>query len=277
MNRYRYTRSYRGPLQAAIFDWAGTTVDYGCLAPAAVFIEVFKRQGVEIRIEEAREPMGAHKMDHIRAVAQMPAVSKRWQAANGKPPTEADVEAMFEDFVPRQVKCIAEYADMIPGALETVAALRKRGLKIGSTTGYVREMMEVLVPEAKKRGYEPDSIVCGSDVPYGRPHPWMCFANAQNLGVFPMQAIVKVGDTLSDIAEGLNAGMWTVGLTKCGNELGLSEDEANELEADERARRLNRSAERMYQAGAHYVVETIAEVGPLIDDINDRLTRGESP
>ena len=277
MSRFQYARSYRGPLQAAVFDWAGTTVDYGCLAPAAVFIEVFKRQGVEITVEEAREPMGAHKMDHIRAVTQMPAVARRWREANGGAPAESDVEKMFEEFLPRQIDCIADYAEMIPGALETVSALRQRGLKIGSTTGYTREMMDVLVPEAKKRGYEPDSIVCATDVPRGRPDPWMCFSNAQNLGVYPMEAIVKVGDTLSDVAEGLNAGMWTIGLTKCGNELGLSESDADALPPEELSRRLNRATIRMTQAGAHYVVESIGDIFPCIDDIEQRLQRGEKP
>jgi phosphonoacetaldehyde hydrolase len=277
MDQFQYARTYRGRVQAVIFDWAGTMVDYGCLAPAAVFIEVFKRQGVDITVEEAREPMGAHKMDHIREVTQMPSVAKRWKEANGKLPNETDVEAMFEEFVPRQVDCIAEYADMIPGALDVVASLRKREIKIGSTTGYTGEMMKVLVPEAKKRGYAPDSIVCATDVPYGRPKPWMCFANAQNLGVFPMEAVVKVGDTLSDIAEGLNAGMWTIGVTKCGNELGLSEKEADALDSEELHRRLDRASQRMYQAGAHFVVESIGDILPCIDEVEARLRRGERP
>ncbi len=277
MKDFRYRRDYRGPLKAALLDWAGTTMDYGCYAPAVVFIAVYKRKGVEITIEAAREPMGAHKKVHIRKISQISAVAKRWDEVHGRPCTEEDVEAMFEDFIPLQIDCLADYADMIPGALETVAALRGRGLKIGSTTGYTGEMMSLLLAEARKRGYEPDSSVCATDVPAGRPEPWMCLANAQNLQVFPMEAIVKIGDTLPDIAEGLNAGMWTVGIAKTGNEVGLKESEIEALPKETYERLLARAYERLYQSGAHYVVDAIGDVLPCLDDIDRRLARGESP
>jgi len=252
-------------------------MDYGCYAPAVVFIEVFKRKGVEISIEEAREPMGAHKLVHIRKISQIPAVARRWQEVHGSLCTEEDVQAMFEEFVPLQLDCLAEYADLIPGTLDAVAELRARGIKVGSTTGYTREMMELLQREAADRGYEPDATVCASDVPAGRPEPWMCLANAQTLGIFPMEACVKIGDTLPDIDEGLNAGMWTIGLAKTGNEVGLNEQEIAELPAAELQRRLDRAYQRMAQSGAHYVVDTVAEVLPLIDQIQERLASGERP
>ena len=154
MSEFRYQRRYQGPLKAVVLDWAGTTMDYGCLAPAVVFVDVYKRRGVPITTEEAREPMGAHKKVHIRKISQLSTVAKRWQETHGKPSTEEDIEAMFQDFIPRQLDCLAKYADLIPGTVETVAAFRKRGLKIGSTTGYTGEMMKLLMAEAKQRGYE---------------------------------------------------------------------------------------------------------------------------
>jgi len=252
-------------------------MDYGCYAPAVVFIEVFKRKGVDISIEEAREPMGAHKLVHIRKISQIPSVARRWQEVHGRPCTEEDVQAMFEEFVPLQLDCLAQYADLIPGTLDVVAELRGRGIKIGSTTGYLREMMDLLSREAADRGYEPDSTVCASDVPAGRPEPWMCLANAQDLGVYPMEACVKIGDTLPDIEEGLNAGMWTIGLAKSGNEVGLNEKEIAELSADELQRRLDRAYKRMYQTGAHYVVDTVADVLPVVDRIQGQLASGQRP
>ena len=216
-----FQRSYRGPLKAILLDWAGTTMDYGCYAPAVVFIEVFKRKGVEISIEEARAPMGAHKKVHIRAISKIEVVAQRWEQVHGRRPDENDVEEMFQDFIPLQLACLADYADLIPGTLEAVADFRRRCLKIGSTTGYLNEMVEVLLEEARKRGYVPDSTVCAAQVPAGRPHPWMCLQNAMNLQIYPMEAFVKVGDTLPDIGEGLNAGMWTIGLARTGNEMGL--------------------------------------------------------
>ena len=277
MHEFRFARQYRGKLQAALLDWAGTTMDYGCYAPAVVFIEVYQRKGVTISIDEAREPMGAHKKVHIRKISQIPAVAKRWEEVHGRPCSEEDVEKMFADFIPLQLNCLADYADLIPGALETVEAMRQRGLKIGSTTGYTGEMMDLLQQEASSRGYVPDATVCATDVPAGRPEPWMCLVNAQKLGVYPMEAIVKIGDTLPDIDEGLNAGMWTIGLARTGNEMGLTETEIEALPQAEYDRRMARAYERMYHAGSHYVVDGITDVLPCLDDIERRLARGEKP
>ena len=272
-----FQRSYRGPLKAVILDWAGTTMHYGCFAPAVVFMEVYRRQGVDITIDQAREPMGAHKKVHIRLVSQIEAVAQKWEQVHGRRPAEEDIDAMFSDFVPLQLACLAQYADLIPGTVETVGEFRRRGLQIGSTTGYTEDMMKILLQEAAQRGYVPDSSVCATQVPAGRPHPWMCLQNAMNLQIYPMEAFVKIGDTLPDIAEGLNAGMWTIGLAKTGNEMGLTEEQVAALPAGVQQAKLARACQRMRQAGAHYVVDGIADVLPLLDDINSRLARGERP
>ena len=272
-----FNRSYRGPLKAVLLDWAGTTMDYGCQAPAVVFQEVYKRQGVEITMEEAREPMGAHKRVHIRQISKNENVAKRWQQKHDRKPTEADVDAMFKEFIPLQLACLADYADLIPGTLEAVEDFRARGLKIGSTTGYTEEMMDLLQSEAKKRGYEPDATVCATQVPAGRPHPFMCLQNAILLQTYPLEAFVKVGDTLPDIEEGLNSGMWTIGLAMTGNEMGLTEKQLEELDPEVRESKLARAYKRMQQTGAHYVVNSIGDVPPILDQINARLASGEKP
>ncbi len=277
MNSFRYQRRYQGQLKAVLLDWAGTTMDYGCYAPAVVFIEVFKRKGVAISMEEAREPMGAHKKVHIRSITQIPAVAKRWEGVHGCLPGEEDVEEMFAEFVPLQLDCLADYGELIPGCIESVEACRRRGYKIGSTTGYTIEMMEILQGEAKRRGYEPDATVCASQVPAGRPEPWMCLENMKQLGVYPPEACVKIDDTLPGVEEGLNAGMWTIGLAKTGNEIGLTDEEIAALPAADYERRIERAYRRMHQTGTHYVVDGIADIMPCLDDIERRLTGGEKP
>ena len=272
-----YKRTYRGPLKGVILDWAGTTMDYGCYAPAVVFVKIYKEFGVEITMEQAREPMGAHKRVHILKISQIDAVRKKWTEVHGSPPTEDDVDRMFEKFVPAQLAVLTDYADLIPGCVEACEEFRKRGLKIGSTSGYMTEMMDLLAGEATARGYTPDSTVCAAQVPAGRPAPWMCLRNAEHLGIYPMEAIVKVGDTVPDVDEGLNAGMWTVGLAVTGNEFGLNEAEIAALEPEVCERRRERAYTRLAQAGAHYVVDGIADVPPLVDEINARLARGERP
>jgi phosphonoacetaldehyde hydrolase len=274
---FRFRRTYQGPIEAVLLDWAGTTMDHGCMAPAVVFVEVFKRKDVPISVEEARVPMGAHKRVHIQRITEIEAVRQRWQKAHGKPPGDADVEAMFQAFIPLQLACLSQYSQLIPGTLEAIKAMRGRGYKIGSTTGYTTEMTKINLADAAKQGYVPDSTVCASEVPAGRPFPYMCLQNVINLGVTTVQACVKIDDTVPGIEEGLNAGMWSVGLATSGNEVGLPLAEWQALPAAERTAKRNRAYTRMYQAGAHYVVDSIADIMPVLDDIEARLKRGEVP
>src|SRR5712692_6379502 len=274
---FTYERRYCGKVQAVLLDWAGTTMDYGCMAPAVVFVEVFKRQGVPIAMDEARAPMGAHKRVHIQRITELEPVALRWQAKHGRRPTEADVDAMFAEFVPLQLACLSDYSELIPGTLEAVKEMRSRGMKIGSTTGYLTEMMDINRKDAARQGYEPDSTVCASDVPAGRPYPYMCLQNVINLQVSPVEACVKADDTVPGIEEGLNAGMWTIGLAMSGNEIGLPLAEVQALAPDERERRRQRAYARMHQCGAHYVVDSIADLMPCLDAIEERLARGDRP
>ena len=274
---FSYRRTYRGPIEAVLLDWAGTTMDFGCMAPAVVFMQIYERKGVPITIDEARAPMGAHKKVHIQKISQLESVRRRWQDAHGRAPGDDDVDAMFADFVPLQLACLSQYSALIPGTLEVVAELRRRGAKIGSTTGYLTEMMKINREDGKRQGYDPDSTVCASDVPAGRPYPYMCLQNAINLRVTTVQACVKVDDTVPGVEEGLNAGMWTVGLAVSGNEVGMPLAQWQALPAAEQATKRARAYARMQQCGAHYVVDTIADLLPCIDDIQARIGRGETP
>ena len=273
-----FRRTYTGPIKLAVFDWAGTTMDFGCMAPAAVFIEVFKLRGVDVTMEQSRAPMGLMKKDHIRAISKIDEVAALWHKAHGRDCTEEDIADMFEkDFRQRQLDCLGDFSALIPGTLECMADVKKRGIKTGSTSGYFTEAMVVNQRDAKRQGYEPDVTFCASDVPCGRPEPWMVLANMQATRTFPPEAVVKIGDTQPDIAEGLNAGVWTIGLAKTGNEVGMLEQDFNALPADVQARKVARADENLRKCGAHYVVESVAEVPPLLDRLNERLAAGERP
>jgi phosphonoacetaldehyde hydrolase len=264
-------------LKAVVFDWAGTTVDYGSRAPMGAFVQVFTEFGVALSIEEARRPMGLPKWDHIDALLREPAVADRWRAAHGAAPSKRDVDRIYEVFVPLNARVVADYADLIPGTVETVNALRKRKLKVGSTTGYTRDIMERLLPAAARQGYVPDNLVCAGDLPRGRPTPLMMYKCFLDLAVWPAAAVVKVDDTVPGIAEGLAAGSWTVGVALSGNALGLSREELAALDKREYRRRRRAAEAELLRAGTHYVVDTIAELLPVLDLIEGRLTRGEKP
>jgi len=266
-----------GPVLGVVLDWAGTTVDYGCRGPAAVFVETFREFGICVSPAEARQFMGLAKKDHIRAMCGLPSVRTQWLAKHGRIPEHADIDTIYARTEPMMVSAVSAHADLIPGVLEAVAGLRARRIRIGSSTGHTRPMMDVLAPAAEKNGYAPDVVICSSDVPAGRPYPWMCYANAIQLQVYPLEAMVKIGDTVSDIQEGLNAGMWTIGIARTGNEMGLSQDNVNLLPELELTARLAAIKNRFQAAGAHYTVESVGDILPVIDEISNRLSQGEHP
>lgn len=262
---------YRGKLRAAILDWAGTTVDFGSLAPVRTLQRVFAQAGVTLTDSEAREAMGLPKAEHIRGIMSGSRVRDEWAQVHGNAPRETDVERLYADFVPLQLSCLLEYSCVIPGIVETIEHFRSRGLRIGTTTGYTREMLDLLAEASRKVGYIPECNVAPGDVGAGRPQPFMIYENAVRLQVYPLAAIVKIGDTPADIAEGLNAGAWSVGVAATGNMVGLSRQEFEALSGSEREERLVVARAALTSAGAHYVVDTLGDLNSVLDDIEARL------
>jgi phosphonoacetaldehyde hydrolase len=251
-------------LTGIVFDWAGTVVDHGSRAPVATLQEIFENASLPITVEEARLSMGIAKRAHIASILAMPRVSSEWQRMHGAIPTEQDVERLYADFVPRQLACLERHSDVIAGVSTAIEQLRGRGLKIGSTTGYTRPML--------------DCAICPDDVPGGgRPAPWMCYLNAIRMQVGPLWCMIKAGDTPSDVAEGRNAGMWTIGVTRTGNEVGLTAAEWEALAEPQRSSALEKAAIRLRHAGAHYLAESVAGILESVDEIDARVTAGERP
>jgi len=266
-----------GELRAVIFDWAGTTVDFGSRAPMGAFVEIFARFGVTIAIEEARAPMGLPKRDHIAALLADRGVAARWAAARGAPPAEADIDEVYRQFIPLNASVVADYADLVPGLLPVVAALRAAGLKIGSTTGYTRDIMARLTPVAARAGYQPDNLVCAGDLVAGRPTPLMMYRCFADLGVFPAWRVVKVDDTAPGIAEAVAAGAWAIGVTLSGNGCGLSEPELAALSLAGRDDIRERVGRDLVAAGAHATLDTVADLIPALTGLSARIRAGERP
>jgi phosphonoacetaldehyde hydrolase len=265
-------------LTGIIFDWAGTVVDHGSRAPVATLQEVFEGADLPISVEEARLSMGIAKRAHIASILAQPRVASEWHRLHGATPVEGDVDILYADFIPRQLACLERYSDIIAGVPATVEQLRARGLKIGSTTGYTRSMLDFLLTLAKAQGFSPDCALCPEDVPGGgRPAPWMCYLNAIRMQVSPLWSMVKIGDTPSDIAEGRNAGMWTIGITRTGNEVGLTAAEWQALPASQKSEALAKAAIRLREAGAHYLAESVPDVLVCLDEIDARVAGGERP
>ena len=255
--------------KAAVFDWAGTTIDYGSFAPMGAFQRAFAEFGIDVTIAEARAPMGKPKWDHVHAMLTTPRIAAQWQEKFGHAPADADVDAVYEVFVPMTEAIAADYATLVPGACEAIEELRAMGLKIGSTTGYTRSIMERVLPVAAAQGYVPDNLVCADDLPEGRPGPLGMYKCMIDLVAYPPVTIVKVDDTVPGIAEGVAAGCLTVGVALSGNAMGLSPEEVAALPETERAARRETAATMLLKAGADHVIDTVADLPALLRGLDD--------
>ncbi|MEO1066793.1 MAG: phosphonoacetaldehyde hydrolase [Pseudomonadota bacterium] len=254
--------------KAVVFDWAGTVIDFGSFAPMGAFVEAFAQFQVKVTIDEARGPMGMAKRDHIETMLFAPRVAAEWEKVRGAAPTDADIDAIYQIFVPLNEEVVVKYADLVPEGADTIAKLRAMGLKIGSTTGYTRSIMERVLPVAAKQGYEPDNLVCSDDMAETRPGPlgmYQCFID---LGVYPPEAVIKVDDTEPGIAEGVSAGCLTVGVALSGNYVGKTPAELAAMSADEIAPLRDHAAAKLKSAGADHVIDTIADLPALIEKIS---------
>lgn len=248
------------PLKAVVFDWAGTMIDFGSRAPVVALCRAFAAEGVTIEEAEARADMGMAKRDHIRALLAQPRVAEAWAAQHGAAPAEADGDRIFAAIEPMMREAARDCADLIPGAAEVAIWLQAAGVPVGSCTGYTRAMMEDIVPRAAEQGYRPDLLVCAGETAMGRPSPLMLWKNLVELGAWPAEACVKVDDAPVGIAEGRAAGVWTIGVAASGNGVGLSAAALAALPAEERVARIAASGAALLAAGAHLVIDTVADL-----------------
>lgn len=255
-------------INAIILDWAGTTVDYGCFAPVNAFVSAFTAFGIIPKMEETRAPMGMQKRAHIEKMLEGRRIAALWMEQYDRPHTEKDIDKIYSLFEPALFEALPNHADLIPGALETVTKIREMGIKIGSTTGYTQEMMDVVVPLAKAQGYAPDCIVCPEETGAGRPAPYMIWRNLEKLKVASIHEVLKIGDTAADMKEGKNAGCLCVGVLKGSSMLGLTEEELAAKSNIETLAIFEMAKRKYREAGADYVIEDISALPGLIAKIN---------
>jgi phosphonoacetaldehyde hydrolase len=245
-----------------IFDWAGTMVDFGCAAPIRALIEAFAQEGVTIDSLHARRDMGKSKVDHVRSLLSYPQVADAWLARHGRRADERDIDNLMARLGPLMRDHAARASTLIPGARATFDRLRQLGLRIGSSTGYTREMMQPVLARAAEQGYTPEHLVCSGETPAGRPAPLMIYKACAELGVWPLSRVVKVDDAEVGIAEGSAAGAFTVGVAS-GNALGLS---LEDLESPP-VGALKKAREALHAAGADLVLDSVADLVPMLEQV----------
>lgn len=264
-------------IKAVIFDWAGTTVDYGCFAPVAAIIETLADEGIDISADAVRQHMGMKKRDHLGEIFKMEHITDRFRLKYGREVSEQDIDTIYAKVEKRLIDSLPRFSTPICGILDVIDEIRAMGLKIGSTTGYTKEMMQVVRKHAAEQGYNPDWLTASDEMPAGRPAPWMCYENMKQLGTFPAHTCVKIGDTIADIKEGLNAGMWSVGIVIGGSEMGYTAEEADDIDGYTIMKKAHDTAERLYESGAHYVAVFNTEIPAILKKIDARLKQGVMP
>jgi phosphonoacetaldehyde hydrolase len=250
-------------IKAFVFDWAGTMVDFGSLAPVRALQNVFAVEGIDLTTSEARADMGMAKRAHITAILSRDPMRAQWQTIKGTAPVEADVARLFEAVGPMMQQAAADCATLIPGAAELAALLRSKGIRI--------------LPRAEAQGYAPELVVCAGETAEGRPSPLMTWKALVELGVWPARACVKVDDATVGIVEGNEAGVWTIGVAASGNGVGLDAAAFAALSPEDRKTRVDVSAEGLKQAGADYVVASVADIAALLPELEARIAANERP
>lgn len=263
-------------IQLAVFDWAGTTVDYGCVAPLAVFEKIFKNKKILLTREEILKPMGMGKRDHIETLLSTENATEQWKKEYHRDWEQSDVDEMFAQFNQELLAVLENYCTPIDGVLETIQELREDNILIGSTTGYTREMMDIVEKKAKELGYAPDYVVTSEMTGYGRPYPYMLFENMRKFEVYPPCCVVKVGDTASDMKEGKNAGAWSVGVIEGSSAANLTPELANTLSQTEKEQHFAKAERILREAGADYVIQTMRDLPRVIKQINKQLEAHEN-
>lgn len=265
------------PVKAVIFDWAGTMIDFGCMAPVNALLDVFDRESVPITPAEARADMGRAKMDHLRAILAATSVAQRWHAAKGASPDETDLARLYALLEPAMTEATGRAAHLIPGALSAFEELTALGVRIGSGTGYTRAMMSPILLAAAAQGYRPEVVICAGETPSGRPAPLMTWAALVALNVWPAWCCIKVDDAAVGIIEGREAGCWTIGVAASGNGVGLDEADFAALSHDQRRELIAAAAAPLVAAGADFVVDDVSQLLPVVQAIAARIERGERP
>lgn len=259
-------------IRGVIFDWAGTTVDDGCLAPVAAFDTAFAKAGIHLTEREIREPMGLLKIDHIKTLLALPHVKVKWQELYERKVNQADVKKLYADFEKVLFSSLAQYTTPKEGLLKTVHWLRKNNIKIGSTTGYTKDMMRIVAKGAKQNGYEPDFLVTPDDVNgVGRPAPDMIFRNVKLMGINDLKRVIKVGDTTSDIKEGKNAGVISVGVIEGSSASQLTAAAFSKLSFEEKESLREAVTQKYYEDGADYVIDRLSDLPFLVKALNEEL------
>jgi len=182
------------PIELVIFDIAGTLIEDHDEVTLA-FHKAFLENGIQVTREELREWKGGAKREVIRRFVEAQAQGKREEMIDK---TFADFRRILETEYIKSLKPIT-------GAEAAVRALRQRGVKTATITGFYRELRDTILSRLGWRDLF-DANVSSDDVSCGRPAPYLIFHAMEATGVADVRKVMVVGDTPLDLQAATNAG-----------------------------------------------------------------------
>tara|TARA_E500000178_G_scaffold109397_1_gene109133 strand:- start:425 stop:1216 length:792 start_codon:yes stop_codon:yes gene_type:complete len=258
-------------IEAIVFDLAGTIIDFGSLAPSKVLIHIFNKFGITISRKEAVGPMGIEKRAHISQLINSKKISLFWKKKYNKKPGKQEIDKLFKLFNPELKKIIKHHSKLISGCKKTINFLKRKKIKLAVNTGYSEEILKIILSELKKQGFYPDISYSSSHANIGRPSAEIIYKIFSELNITMGSNCIKVDDTIPGLLEGVNAGMWVVGVIFSGNEFGKTEVEFNKLSSKDKIIFRKRVTNKFKRIGAHYVIDTIKDLPKTIELIDSRI------
>jgi putative hydrolase of the HAD superfamily len=202
---FAVTNAKSEPIEAVLFDWGGTLATWHTIDLYAVW------RSVAELIDEARAEELAKRL--------LAAENSIWQRSKEEHTSSTLEEVCLLAEVAMTPAALAEYERqwqphtvLEPDAIETLTALRERGLKVGvlSNTIWSRERHEEIFARDGVLDLL-DGAVYTSEVPWTKPHPEAFLAAMRAAGATEPARCLFVGDRLFDDVWGAqNVGMRAV-------------------------------------------------------------------
>jgi len=273
-------------IKACIFDLGGTIIDRYSLTPIIAFKNTFLNHKMILPNHLLLANMGMNKKDHIEHIVKHESIKNQWFKNKKKEIGDEEIEILYNDFKEIQKGYTVENMKIIPQTYRCITELRKRGIKIGVTTGSDKEQMDLVRDILERENIYLDNYVsstCLGPNSLGRPNPSMIIENMYKLDIDDPKRVIKIDDTRVGIKEGLNAGCWTVGVSRWSANMNVfTMEEANKIDnvlhsvtnnySDsyyQLAKKKITSKSILDRSGSHYVIETLSDLTKIVDEIND--------
>lgn len=186
-------------IELVVFDMAGTTIEDGGQVLDA-FAVALRKQQISVTAADLQSWRGASKHEVLRAFVERQfgpnALDYDWRVDQAYTDFRRALEASYARAGARAVQ----------GAEQTFGWLKERGIKIALTTGFYRQVTDVILASVGWEAGTIDASICSDDVTQGRPAPYMIFRAMEATGVTNVRKVAKIGDTLLDLLAGQNAG-----------------------------------------------------------------------